>query len=130
MNPISVVAAIIKQEDKILCVQRGNAKYEYLSYKWEFPGGKIEGGETEEEAIQREIMEELGMSIAIEDKLMTVKHQYPDFNLTMHIFICSSANQPVLNEHLDYKWATINELNQLDWAAADIPVVKQYIEIC
>jgi 8-oxo-dGTP diphosphatase len=130
MKTFEVVAAIIKQEDKILCVQRGNAKYEYLSYKWEFPGGKIEGGETEEEAIQREIMEELGMLISIEDKLMTVQHEYPDFNLTMHIFMCSSADQPVLNEHVDFKWSKSYELSQFYWAAADIPVVKQYIEIC
>jgi len=107
MKEIIVVAAIIKHDNKILCVQRGKCKYDYVSNKFEFPGGKIEEGETEENAIIREIDEELKMSIYPEKHFHTVKHQYPDFYLTMHSFICSCVNPSVqLTEHIAYKCST------------------------
>lgn len=126
MKEISVVAAIIKHNNKILCVQRGDNKYNYISKKYEFPGGKIEDGETLEDTIIREVREELVMNIKTEKPFITVKHQYPDFFITMYSFICSCEDPTVqLTEHIDYKWLTPSELKGLDWAAADIPMVNK-----
>lgn len=129
MKEISVVAAIIKNNNKILCVQRGENKYEYISYKYEFPGGKIEKGESLKETVIREIKEELNMDIKPEEAFITVTHQYPNFLLIMHSFICSCEDPKViLTEHIDYKWlATTAEFKNLDWAAADIPIVNKLI---
>jgi 8-oxo-dGTP diphosphatase len=126
MKYIEVVAAIIIHNNQILCVQRSENKLNYISQKWEFPGGKIEVGETREETIKREILEELKLNIKVEEEFITVSHQYPDFHLTMHSFICSTENKELtLTEHIDYKWLNKNELNQLDWAAADIPIMMK-----
>ncbi|MEB8345877.1 (deoxy)nucleoside triphosphate pyrophosphohydrolase [Flavobacteriaceae bacterium KMM 6898] len=129
MKEISVVAAIIKNNNKILCVQRGDNKYNYISKKYEFPGGKIEEGETLEETIIREVREELKMIIKTENPYITIKHQYPDFFLTMYSFICSCEDSTVhLTEHIDYKWLAPSELEGLDWAAADIPIVEKLMQ--
>jgi len=129
MKQVEVVAAIIVNEDKILCVQRNTNKLEYISKKFEFPGGKMEPGETKEETIKREILEELKMIIEVEEEFLTVTHQYPDFILTMHSFICSCKDSKVtLTEHIDYKWLDRNSLAGLDWAAADVPIVQKLIQ--
>lgn len=126
---IEVVAAIIRHNDKILCVQRGENKLDYISKKYEFPGGKIEEGETREQTVVREIQEELKMVISTNEDFLTVEHEYPDFFLTMHSFICSCENPIVhLTEHIDYKWLSISEMEGLDWAAADIPIVEKLIQ--
>jgi 8-oxo-dGTP diphosphatase len=126
MKHIEVAAAIIINNDKILCVQRNTNKYEYISLKYEFPGGKIEDGETSMAALIREIKEELSMDIVINNPFLTVNHDYPDFSLTMESFVCSCTDSNLtLTEHVDYKWLAIDELTELDWAAADIPIVKK-----
>lgn len=128
MKKIEVVAGIIFYRDQILCVQRPKNKLQYISEKFEFPGGKIEEGETQEEALLRELLEELNISVEIKSFYHTVMHAYPDFELTMHGFICELNNPELsLNEHISLKWLTINELEQLDWAAADIPFVKKLV---
>lgn len=128
MKEIEVVAAIIYHEDKILCVQRGPNKYDYISKKYEFPGGKIENGESQKEALEREIMEELHMDISIEEKYVTVRHQYPDFILTMHSFLCTSETKDLtLTEHIDFKWLSKDTMQNLDWAGADVPIVEKLI---
>lgn len=128
MKNIEVVAAIIIYENKILCVQRGENKLDYISKKYEFPGGKMENGETKKETVKREILEELEMQIEVQEEFITVTHQYPDFVLTMHSFICKCDNPKLtLTEHIDYKWLKKNELKNLDWAAADIPIMKKLI---
>jgi len=125
MKIIEVVAAVIFREGKVLCVQRAEHEKEYVSLKWEFPGGKVEVGERREEALVREIREELDVDIEVSQFLMTVEHTYPDFHLTMHVFTCSlpEGEEVVLNEHVDMKWLATEELSTLDWAAADVPVV-------
>jgi 8-oxo-dGTP diphosphatase len=128
MKSIEVAAAIIQHEGKTLCVQRGPAKFDYIHHKFEFPGGKLESGETGEEAIMRELQEELHLCIPRADYFMTVDHTYPDFHVTMHAYICLVANRDiVLTEHIDAKWLSIEELPQLDWAAADVPIVEKLI---
>ena len=126
MKHIEVVAAIIKQDGEVLCVQRGEHAKDYISFKWEFPGGKVEVGENREEALVREIQEELAAEIHELQYLMTVEHSYPDFHLTMHAYICALKNGEItLREHVDMKWLSTEELNELDWAEADLPVVER-----
>ena len=125
---ISVVAGIITYNKKILCVQRGINKYKYISEKFEFPGGKIEKNETEENALRREILEELSMIIDVDKFFMAVNHEYPDFFLNMKVYLCSSkSNKLFLSEHLSYQWLNVNKIKNLDWAEADIPVVKKLL---
>ncbi len=129
MKHIEVVAAIIQHKGKTLCVQRAESKYDYISKKFEFPGGKVEEGESNEAAIIREIKEELELDIQISAPYLSVFHEYPDFAITMHGFLCNAENdQLILNEHIDFKWLSISELDQLDWAAADIPFVNKLKE--
>lgn len=126
MKQYTVVAAIIKNGPEILCLQRGPSKYDYISKKFEFPGGKQEENETKEEALTREIKEELGISISIVSEYLVVNHTYPDFKLIMHSYLCTADNQELqLTEHIDYKWLPAEELHQLDWAAADLPIVEK-----
>jgi len=128
MKRIEVVAGIISFQNQILCVQRPKNKYPYISEKFEFPGGKIENGETKEEALKRELFEELNISINIKSLFLTVEHEYPDFELTMHSFICQvETKELLLREHIAEEWLTINELKKLDWAAADIPIVDKLV---
>ena len=128
MKKIEVVAGIIFFQNQILCVQRPKNKLYYISEKFEFPGGKIEKGETEKEALQRELFEELSISIKIKSFYTTVVHEYPDFELTMHSFICEvDTKELTLNEHISLKWLTVSELRDLDWAAADVPIVDKLV---
>ena len=129
MITIQVVAAVIFHDWKALCVQRPEHEREYISLKWEFPRGKVEVGESREEALVREIREELSVDIEVSEFLMTVEHAYPDFHLTMHVFKCVlDQGEITLNEHVDLKWLAVEELDSLDWAAADIPVVKSLMQ--
>lgn len=129
MKTIHVTAAVIVQDDKILCVQRNENKFDYISKKWEFPGGKVEDNERIEDTIIREIMEELHLAIRVSHFLMQVDHQYPDFRLIMDVFTCEiESGDLLLTEHIDHKWLDKSELLMLDWAAADIPIVNELIQ--
>ncbi len=129
MKHYFVSAAIIQMNDKILCFQRGPSKFEYISNKYEFPGGKIEEGEMPENALIREIKEELNLDIYQLDFFQTIEHQYPDFKITMHAFKCFASNfeEIQLHEHLTFQQLSLSDLSSLDWAAADIPFVEQLI---
>lgn len=129
MKNIEVVAAVItNKEGLIYCVKRDNRGE--AANKWEFPGGKIEPGETREEALIREIKEELSADIKVGTFVTTVNHQYKTFYLTMHVYYAVVVNgELVLSEHTDFKWLKSNELDKLDWADADIPVVEKLVEI-
>ena len=118
MKQIEVVAAIIRKGDKIFATQRG-----YGDFKdwWEFPGGKIEAGEMPEEALKREIREELSAEISVDEFLCTVEYDYPKFHLTMHCYLCSLLMETLhLNEHEAAKWLTKDELDSVKWLPADL----------
>lgn len=122
MKTYHVAAAIIKQSDKILATQRG-----YGDYKdgWEFPGGKIEHNETPEEALIREIQEELAMTISVDSHVVDVSYDYPQFHLEMGCFLCSIVDgTPHLLEHEAAKWLEPRDIDSVDWLPADILVVN------
>ena len=130
MKQVTTVAGVIKNaEGKILCTQREQGKYDYISYKWEFPGGKIEEGETKEQTLARELMEELNLEVEIQDFFYQVEHDYPDFHLSMTVFNCFTAQTELsMNVHKSLKWLYPDEMKELDWAAADVPIAKKIIE--
>lgn len=122
---VEVVAGIIEFENKILCMQRDKGKFDYVSYKYEFPGGKIEEGEGHQQALERELKEEMEMQVDIGKRFCVVNHEYPDFVVTMNVYLCKAKSKEfVLNVHKSFKWLDLKDLKTLDWAAADIPVVE------
>lgn len=123
MKTIEVVAAVIKDGDKIFVTRRASGDFENM---WEFPGGKIEEGEGREEALKREIQEELELDINILEFLTTVEYDYPKFHLIMHCYICEiTGGELNLNVHSDAKWIEVNEIDTLVWVPADIDVVER-----
>lgn len=127
MKTIEVVAAIIKHDNRIFATRRGYGEFENM---WEFPGGKIEIGETREEALIREIKEELELDINVSKYITTVEYDYPNFHLTMHCFMCDVyGGEMQLNAHNAVKWVTLEELNELNWVPADILVVEKLKEL-
>ena len=128
MKTIQVVAAIIKEDNKILATQRGYGEFQG---GWEFPGGKIELGETKEEALIREIREELDTEVIVEELFDTVEYDYPNFHLSMDCFICSiKTGNFVLKEHQEARWLTKETLDSVEWLPADqglIEKLKEYL---
>ena len=117
MKTVNVVAAIIINNNKVFATQRG---YGEFKDGWEFPGGKIESGETPQEALVREIKEELDTEIEIKDFLKTVEYDYPKFHLSMECFYCRiKSGELVLKEHEAAKWLTVETLDSVDWLPAD-----------
>lgn len=117
MKQIEVVAAIIQKDNRIFATQRGYGTYKNY---WEFPGGKIEAGETKEEALIREIKEELNTTISIDRFLKTISYTYPEFHLVMHCYYASVVEGTLeLLEAEDAKWLTIEELDSINWLPAD-----------
>ena len=122
MKTVRVVAAIIIHEDKIFATQRG---YGEFKDGWEFPGGKIEPGETPQEALVREIKEELDIEIEVKDFLETVEYDYPEFHLSMDCFFCTiRSGELVLKEHEAAKWLTAERLESVGWLPADKGLVE------
>lgn len=123
MKTIEVVAAIIIHNDQIFATQRG---YGEFKDGWEFPGGKMEPGETPQQALVREIREELDTEIEVGSLVETVEYDYPNFHLTMHCFLCTiRSGELVLKEHEAAKWLTRAELDSVDWLPADVKVVEK-----
>ena len=127
MKQIEVVAAIIRKDDKIFATQRGYGEWKDW---WEFPGGKMEPGESPEEALKREIWEELETKIVLERLVQTVEFDYPKFHLKMHCFWCHIESGSLdLKEHEAAKWLSMNNLDSVEWLPADIIVVKNIIAL-
>jgi 8-oxo-dGTP diphosphatase len=123
MKQIEVVAAIIQRDGAYFATQRGYGEFEGM---WEFPGGKIELGETHEMALKREIQEELGVDISIEELLCTTNYDYPSFHLTMHCYLCSiAAGKIELREHKSARWLTTETLDSVEWLPADKDVISR-----
>ena len=109
-------------------MQRNESKYDYISYKWEFPGGKVEQGESLAACISRELSEELEINHDVRDEnyFMTVNHEYPDFAIELHAFIVEATTREFnRREHADHRWIDIKDLLSLDWALADVPIVEK-----
>ena len=124
MKTVNVVAALIINQDKVFATQRG---YGEFKDGWEFPGGKIELGETPEQALKREIQEELATEIRVEQPLITVEYDYPTFHLSMQCFLCKvERGNLTLLEHEAAKWLSYDELNSVDWLPADQVVVTAF----
>ena len=123
---IKVVAAIIRDGDRIFATQRGHGDFKG---GWEFPGGKIEPGETPQEAIAREVREELNTEIAVGDRVDTIEYDYPTFHLSMECFWATVVSgELVLTEHTDAKWLTKEELGSVEWLPADIGLIEKLKE--
>ena len=123
MKQVEVVAAIIRREGRIFATQRG-----YGDWKdwWEFPGGKMEAGETPEDALRREIREELSTEISVDEFFCIVDYDYPNFHLTMHCYLCSLLTDTLhLNEHEAARWLTKDELDSVQWLPADKSIIEK-----
>ena len=123
MNHIEVVAAIIRKGDKIFATQRGYGEWKDW---WEFPGGKIEQGEAPDEALKREISEELSAEINVDKLFSTVDYDYPKFHLTMHCYLCTLQTDAMhLNEHESARWLAKDELDSVKWLPADKSIIDK-----
>lgn len=126
---LTVVAAAVAGPEGILCVRRGPTPYSYTSLKYEFPGGKVEPGEAPQEALRRELREELDLEVGVGPLLATVDHEYPDFRITLSVYRCTPRSGLRLKEHADALWLPPGRLESLDWAAADRQALS-HIKFC
>ena len=127
MKTVRVVAAIIINDGKVFATQRG---YGEFKDGWEFPGGKIDAGETPEEALVREIKEELDTEVEVKELLETVEYDYPSFHLAMDCFFCTiKSGKLVLKEHEAAKWLTMENLDSVDWLPADRALIEKIEEV-
>lgn len=122
-EPLEVVGAVIVQDSRVYCTQRDRGA---LAGKWEFPGGKLEPGESAEQGLAREIEEELGCEVAVGDHIVTTRHAYDFATIILSTYYCSLLNgTPTLTEHREALWLAPEDLAYLDWAPADIPAVQR-----
>ena len=125
---IHVTCAVIERGNQVFAAQRSASMS--MPLKWEFPGGKIDPGESKEECLKRELVEELGIIVKIVEPLPACTHFYPSFKITLYPFICTIESGTIsLHEHNDSAWLQLHELETIDWADADIPVLKIYLEM-
>lgn len=123
MRIIEVVAAIIHRDGAYFATQRGYGEFEGM---WEFPGGKIEPGESRDVALKREIQEELGVDITIEELFCTTEYDYPSFHLTMHCYLCGIKTGEIeLRKHMSARWLTVELLDSVGWLPADKDVIDK-----
>lgn len=133
-NKTRVVAAVVVAEgctgegEKYLCMKRTRSRYPYISEHWEFPGGKVEAGESDHEALVREIKEEMDWDVFVGRKLGTIDYDYPDFSVSVTAYLCKGSQQQFkLLDHLDFKWLTRAQLDDLNWTEADRLLVESFL---
>jgi 8-oxo-dGTP diphosphatase len=125
---IHVACAIIQQDGLILAAQRSSTMS--LPLKWEFPGGKLEAGESPQVCLLRELNEELGISVTISEELPPHTHSYVSFTVTLYPFLCHQLQGSIiLHEHNDARWLTLTDLPLLDWAEADLPIIQALVQL-
>ena len=123
---LNVVCAIVKENDKYLCMQRLRSHKKYESELWEFPGGKVKDGENDYEALIREIKEEMDWDIFVGRRLGSVEQDYPDYTITLTAYLCRGAETPFkLLSHLDAKWLTRDKMDVLKWTEADNKLIHE-----
>mgnify|MGYP001623853630 FL=1 len=122
---LEVVGAVIVREGKVLAAKRGESKYPYVAHKYEFVGGKIEAGESPAQALVREVKEELRADIRVLRPFLTMEHEYPDFTITLHTFLCEFLSGFSNTEHEALEWLPLGSLDAVQWAPADAPAVEK-----
>ncbi|MBQ6310381.1 MAG: (deoxy)nucleoside triphosphate pyrophosphohydrolase [Bacteroidales bacterium] len=123
MKTIEVVAAVIERDGRVFATQRGYGDFKDM---WEFPGGKMEPGENREDALKREIREELAADISVDSFIDTVEYDYPKFHLILHCFLCSLETKEVhLLEHESSRWLSADELDSVNWLPADLSLIRK-----
>ncbi len=120
---IQVAAALLFQEGKIFATKRGDSPYPYVAHKYEFPGGKIEAGESGENAVKRELKEELDMDVKVGGLYAKHTFEYPDFIIALSLYECEMLSSFVLKEHEGYAWISPKDLKEEDWAPADADIL-------
>ena len=129
LKHIHVTCAIIERDGLVLAAQRSAAMS--LPLKWEFPGGKIDPGESTEDCLRRELVEEMGICVCVGKHLPPCMHHYQTFAVTLYPFVCSiESGEIVLHEHAAITWLPAESLHTLDWAEADLPVIESYLAEC
>lgn len=121
---LEVVGAVVVQDGKVLAAKRGESKYPYVAHKYEFVGGKIEQGETRESALVREVKEELKADIRVLSPFLEMRHEYPDFSITLYTFLCEFLSDFTCTEHESLRFLSARELDEEEWAPADVPAVR------
>ena len=125
-EPTRVVCAVVERNGKYLCMKRTRSRYAYISEHWEFPGGKVEQGECDHEALLREIREEMRWDIFVGRKIAEFDYDYPHFSTRLVAYLCRCDDEDSfkLMDHLDYRWLAADELESLEWTAADRELLK------
>ena len=121
---MQVVGAIFVDKGKVFAAKRGKSRYPYVAHKYEFAGGKVEAGEDLTQAIKREIREELALDITVVRPYMSVHHIYPDFEITLHTFLCQMKGEYTLLEHEEGRWIALEDLVSDEWAPADKTIIE------
>lgn len=120
---IKVAAALLFEKGKIFATKRGDSPYPYVAHKYEFPGGKIEEGERGEDAVKRELQEELDLDVKVGGLYAKLTYEYPDFIITLSLYECEAQSSFILKEHESYAWLSPAQLREEEWAPADADIL-------